>query len=328
MDAEAVFASLSADIRLLSREDLSRLLQENGADPIPDDTPEPISAGGYWIQPVNALALICPLGTPGGEDLLRLAASLLAKTESTVSRDSLWINLLSGGKRPADGEEEKLSKALQAEIALPRAILLISAPEDRTDSLQDILPLSEQDVLLHMEPCNVLIKDITDLESADDIREYALAIRETISDETGFSVQIGISHRAERLSDLPECYLQALQAIRMGERFHPDKNGIYLYDRMPVERILSAVPEEEARRLSAEFFSRKSLRLLDEEMIETVETFMDRDLSLSDTARQLYIHRNTLVYRLDKIQKATGLDLRSFRDAVTFYLLMKLYLRK
>ena len=71
-------------------------------------------------------------------------------------------------------------------------------------------------------------------------------------------------------------------------------------------------------------FNRKDQRLFNEEMLYTIEMFFKKDLNLSDTARQLYIHRNTLVYRLDKVQRQTGLDLRHFDDAVTFKILYKL----
>ena len=71
-------------------------------------------------------------------------------------------------------------------------------------------------------------------------------------------------------------------------------------------------------------FNRKNQRLFNEEMLYTIEMFFKKDLNLSDTARQLYIHRNTLVYRLDKVQRQTGLDLRSFDDAITFKILMEL----
>ena len=71
-------------------------------------------------------------------------------------------------------------------------------------------------------------------------------------------------------------------------------------------------------------FNRKNQRLFNEEMLYTIDMFFKKDLNLSDTARQLYIHRNTLVYRLDKVQKQIGLDLRSFEDAVTFKILMEL----
>ena len=70
--------------------------------------------------------------------------------------------------------------------------------------------------------------------------------------------------------------------------------------------------------------SRRTARLFNEEMLSTIEKFFENSLNLSETARQLYIHRNTLVYRLDKVQRATGLDLRAFDDAVTFKLMMLL----
>ncbi len=84
------------------------------------------------------------------------------------------------------------------------------------------------------------------------------------------------------------------------------------------------LPQESSAYYHSLLFNRKTQRLFNEEMLYTIEMFFKKDLNLSDTARQLYIHRNTLVYRLDKVQRQTGLDLRKFDDAVTFKILMEL----
>lgn len=84
------------------------------------------------------------------------------------------------------------------------------------------------------------------------------------------------------------------------------------------------VPREESVHYHALLFNRKTAKLFNEEMLQTIEMFFRKDLNLSDTARQLYIHRNTLVYRLDKVQRLTGLDLRRFDNAVTFKILYEL----
>ena len=85
-----------------------------------------------------------------------------------------------------------------------------------------------------------------------------------------------------------------------------------------------SVPREDSLRYHSLLFNRRTAKLFNEEMLQTIEMFFRKDLNLSDTARQLFIHRNTLVYRLDKVQRQTGLDLRHFDDAVTFKILYKL----
>ena len=93
---------------------------------------------------------------------------------------------------------------------------------------------------------------------------------------------------------------------------------------MLLERFLSNIPDETSASFHHMMFNRKTARLFNDEMIHTIEKFFDNSLNLSETARQLYIHRNTLVYRLDKVQRMIGLDLRAFDDAVTFKLMLLL----
>ena len=97
-----------------------------------------------------------------------------------------------------------------------------------------------------------------------------------------------------------------------------------MFRRLMLERFLMNVPREESMLYHSLLFSRKTAKLFNEEMLQTIEMFFRKDLNLSDTARQLFIHRNTLVYRLDKVQRQTGLDLRHFDDAVTFKILSEL----
>ena len=91
-----------------------------------------------------------------------------------------------------------------------------------------------------------------------------------------------------------------------------------------LERFLMSVPREDSLRYHSLLFNRKTAKLFNEEMLQTIEMFFRKDLNLSDTARQLFIHRNTLVYRLDKVQRQVGLDLRKFEDAVTFKMLLEM----
>ena len=105
--------------------------------------------------------------------------------------------------------------------------------------------------------------------------------------------------------------------------YHP-KQQIFVYRKMLIERFLADVPREMGQRYNSLLFNRKTARLFNDEMIHTIEKFFENSLNLSETARQLYIHRNTLIYRLDKVQRIIGLDLRAFDDAVTFKMMMLL----
>lgn len=111
--------------------------------------------------------------------------------------------------------------------------------------------------------------------------------------------------------------------MEVGSIFHPGES-IYMFRQLMLERFLMNVPREESMLYHNLLFNRKTAKLFNEEMLQTIEMFFRKDLNLSDTARQLFIHRNTLVYRLDKVQRQTGLDLRHFDDAVTFKILYEL----
>ena len=111
--------------------------------------------------------------------------------------------------------------------------------------------------------------------------------------------------------------------MEVGSIVHPGES-IHMFRRLMLERFLMNVPREESMLYHSLLFNRKTTKLFNEEMLQTIEMFFRKDLNLSDTARQLFIHRNTLVYRLDKVQRQTGLDLRHFDDAVTFKILYEL----
>jgi len=122
---------------------------------------------------------------------------------------------------------------------------------------------------------------------------------------------------------LSESMKEARRAIDVGRMYCKDEY-VFVYRKLLIERFLADVPREMGLRYNSMLFNRKTARLFNDEMVHTIETFFDNSLNLSETARKLYIHRNTLVYRLEKVQRAIGLDLRNFDDAVTFKMMMLL----
>lgn len=192
------------------------------------------------------------------------------------------------------------------------------------DILDEILPRSPADVLVAMDKHTAaLVKDTTGMEDEDDLKEYADAVQETLTVETALTATIGIGEVARGVGELHASYRQARRAIEIGRVYAPERS-IHVYRAMMLERFLSDLPPEMAEHYHSLLFNRSTARLFGEEMLYTIEMFFKKDLNLSDTARQLYIHRNTLVYRLDKVQKQVGLDLRKFDDAVTFKMLLEM----
>lgn len=162
-------------------------------------------------------------------------------------------------------------------------------------------------------------------EDADytELEEYADAFESSFLTETGATVYIGISDPRSDLASISDAFAEARAAINVGRVYHSGKH-VFVYRNLLLERFLSDVSADLGTSYNAMIFNRKTARLFNDEMIHTIETFFDNSLNLSETARKLYIHRNTLVYRLEKVQHAIGLDLRNFDDAVTFKMMMLL----
>ena len=168
-----------------------------------------------------------------------------------------------------------------------------------------------------------MLKGVEEEVNFAELEEYAKAIEMSFLTETGSAVYVGISNPREDLVSIPEAYEEARGAINVGRVYHGNRN-VFIYRNLLLERFLSDVPAEMCSGYNAMIFNRKTARLFNDEMVHTIETFFDNSLHLSETARKLYIHRNTLVYRLEKVQRAIGLDLRNFDDAVTFKMMMLL----
>ena len=225
-------------------------------------------------------------------------------------------------------ELEALSHEHQLPQEMDRTVMLFHIVQTENecayDLLRDITPVQDKDVLLNMDRHTVvLIKEMTDVETIDDLHQFAQALQETLMGETAHQMTVGIGKMRRTIDELRDSYNEARRAIEVGRIFKPEES-IYIYSRLILERFLMELPQDISAYYHGLLFNRKNQRLFNEEMLYTIEMFFKKDLNLSDTARQLYIHRNTLVYRLDKVQRQTGLDLRSFDDAITFKILMEL----
>lgn len=212
--------------------------------------------------------------------------------------------------------------------ASPRCVLLMHMVQvqqrNAYEILDELLPRSNDDVLIPMDKHTAaFIKDVSNVDDEDELRQFACAVQETLLGEIALPITIGIGEIARNISELHTSYRQARRAIDIGRIYTPE-HTIHMYRSMLLERFLSDLSPDTAEHYHGLLFNRSTARLFSEEMLFTIEMFFKKDLNLSDTARQLYIHRNTLVYRLDKVQRQIGLDLRKFEDAVTFKMLLEM----
>ena len=319
---EQMLAELSTPVELVEAEQCN--VAWNGTDPV--------EAGSWLYVPVRGkrYAVRCDIQTRGARDLLHLAAMLLGTVTERGSHaeDSFSVYRRALRGELSGSELEALSHEYQLPGELRRCVMIFHIVQTDNDSaydlLRDITPMQERDVLIDMDKHSVvLLKDMTDEDSIEELVQYAQALQETLMEETAHQMTIGVGGSRHTLEELRESYAEARRAIEVGRTFKPEES-IYVYSRLILERFLMELPADISAYYHGLLFNRRNQRLFNEEMLYTIDMFFRKDLNLSDTARQLYIHRNTLVYRLDKVQKQTGLDLRSFEDAVTFKILMEL----
>ena len=189
-----------------------------------------------------------------------------------------------------------------------------------TDKNKDfVINISEQDI--------VIVKEVTANTTNEDLETLANDIAKTCSTNHAAKVMIGISSIVEKLKDLARAYKEARIALEVGKVFDIEK-PIMSYENLGIGRLIYQLPTTLCEIFLGEVFKKGSLESLDRETLMTVQSFFENNLNVSETSRKLFVHRNTLVYRLEKIRKLTGLDLREFDHAVTFKvaLMVKKYL--
>jgi len=212
------------------------------------------------------------------------------------------------------------------ELEKERCVFVLQMPGMEAEAVHQILskvfPKNKSDVLVVLNSRTlVLIKTIEEEGDTDDLHQLAQAIDDTIQSEISVKAYFGIGSKKRALMEIRESYMEAQEAIEVG-RLHYTNERIFFFQHLLLERFLCSIPKEISSRFYGMLFREDIRKLLSDEIVLTIQKFFENSLNLSETARQLYIHRNTLVYRLDKIQKVTGLDLRNFDDAVTFKIMM------
>lgn len=329
---EATLSRLSIPVSVIDKDNGANLPQEvrSAMRDLADGMPQAI--GGMLYLPVKqpAVMLSCPEKLPGARDVLILGGALVSSLGFSEHRSENCFDVYRRALRGelVGAELEALSSEHQLPREMERCVMvfhMVQTGESRAfDLLQDITPMQDKDVLIDMDRHTaVLVKDMTDTETLDELIQYAQALQETLMGETAHQMTVGIGRSRHTIDELREGYAEAKRAIEVGRIFQPE-DSIFVFSRLILERFLMELPQDISAYYHSLLFNRKTARLFNEEMLYTIDMFFKKDLNLSDTARQLYIHRNTLVYRLDKVQRQTGLDLRSFEDAVTFKILMEL----
>ena len=229
-------------------------------------------------------------------------------------------NIISDNILP--GDVYVRAKELHFTTDVPRAVLLVRQVNVTDiavlELIQNMFPDRQHDFVLSVSESDiVVIKEMTPDETSEDVCALAESIERAVHTELHVQTVIGIGTTANHLRELADRYKEAQVAIEVGKVFENEKPVIH-YDNLGIGRIIYQLPTTLCEMFLSEAFKKNPIEALDEDTLDTINRFFENNLNVSETARKLYVHRNTLVYRLEKVKKITGLDLREFEDAILF----------
>ena len=214
------------------------------------------------------------------------------------------------------------AKELHFATEAPRAVFLVRqlghGDVTTVDVLSNMFPDRLQDFVLSINETDIaVVKQITASTTDEDLERIARSMEETLKNELYIKSVIGIGTVAEHLRGLADSYKEAQTAIDVGKVFDTEKS-IINYENLGIGRLIYQLPTTLCEIFLSEVFKKNSIDSLDQETLFTINKFFENNLNVSETSRKLFVHRNTLVYRLEKIKKLTGLDLRQFDHAIVF----------
>lgn len=218
------------------------------------------------------------------------------------------------------------AKKLHLEVVSPRVVMIAETGRhtdtDALERLKGIFSGRAADFVTAVDEHSVVI--VRELEKDDtegQIDATAHMILDAFPEKEKGQIRVAIGTIVNEIKEVSRSYKEATMALDVGKIFFPE-HDIIAYSVLGIGRLIYQLPIQLCRMFIGEIFEKKSPEDFDEETLITINKFFENNLNVSETSRQLYIHRNTLVYRLDKIQKTTGLDLRVFEDAITFKIAM------
>ncbi len=302
-------------------------------------TSDAITSGGYTYKPIGSGSKWEYIVFIEGEDkYAEKIATILAISLSNIKnlydekydKNSFIKNIILDNILPSDIYIK--SKELRFNAEETRVVFLIKFHSKSDvlsfDMVQNIFPDKNKDyVIATGEQDIVLVKEVKPNTDIKEIEKIAKSIADTLNSEFYVKVSIGIGTVVDNIKDLARSYKEAQVAYEVGKVFDTEKN-INSYENLGIGRLIYQLPTTLCEMFLQEVFKNGSLDALDRETLMTIQCFFENNLNVSETSRKLFVHRNTLVYRLEKIRKLTGLDLREFDHAITFKvaLMVKRYL--
>ncbi len=300
---------------------------------------EYIHSSGYTYRPLGAGTKAEYIVFVEGEDKFAdKTCALLAISLNNIKnlydekydKASFIKNIILDNILPSDIYTK--SKELHFDTDVVRVVILIKFLNHTDavplDMVSNLFPDKNNDYVIGVgESDIVLVKEMHAGYDLSEITKICKNVSDTLSAEFFAKVAIGIGASAENIRDLARSFKEAQVALEVGKVFDTEKD-IIAYENLGIGRLIYQLPTTLCEMFLHEVFKKGSLESLDQETLMTIQCFFENNLNVSETSRKLFVHRNTLVYRLEKIRKITGLDLREFEHAITFKvaLMVKKYL--
>ena len=246
--------------------------------------------------------------------------NLLVAYKERYDKDNFIKNLLLDNLLLVDIYNR--AKKLHIDTNVRRVVFIIETKNEKdTNALETVRSLfsgKTKDFITAVDEKNIiLVKELKGNEGYEDLNRTAKMILDMLNSEAMSRVHVAYGTIINEIKDVSRSYKEAKMALDVGKIFCSNRN-VVAYNNLGIGRLIYQLPMPLCKMFIREVFEGKSPEEFDDETLATINKFFENSLNVSETSRQLYIHRNTLVYRLDKLQKGTGLDLRIFEDAITF----------
>ena len=245
--------------------------------------------------------------------------NLLVAYKERFDKDNFIKNLLLDNLLLVDIYNR--AKKLHIETEVKRVVYIVETNRDKDgNDLEKVRSLFEgknRDFVTAVDEKNIIVvKEVSENDTANDIAKTAEVILAAFNSDSS-DIHVAYGTVVSEIKEVSRSYKEARMALDVGKIFFEERKVI-AYSTLGIGRLIYQLPIPLCKMFIREIFDGKSPDDFDEETLTTINKFFENSLNVSETSRQLYIHRNTLVYRLDKLQKSTGLDLRVFEDAITF----------
>ena len=246
--------------------------------------------------------------------------NLVIAYKERIDRNSFFQNLILDNMLLVDVYNR--AKKLRIEVSSPRVVYLVETRGEKDGIVMELLKgmFTSQagDYVTAVDENNaIVIKSVEPNMSGSDLEAIAETIVDMVSAEAMIGVRVALGTLVTEIKDISKSYKEAKMAMEVGKIFYAEKT-VAAYHSLGIGRLIYQLPVNLCKIFIEEIFGDNIPTELDDETLNTLNKFFENNLNVSETARQLYVHRNTLVYRIERIQESTGLNLRSFDDALTF----------